>query len=190
MKIKWSLKTLFVGWFAIMLVILILVFPEDRPIRIDEVRFQMPENEELYFKNVRSFYYELEERKDAGFKLYRIKSRSTDSIGPGFTVAIAQNWRLDEAYVLIEPKSAWAKPDTLTLAVTNDQESDTLQISSWNNANHYLFAAHLYMALRDTENNYALANGDNWEPILTKGDERSSLKKTLKDYFKLVGKMP
>jgi len=190
MKIKWSLKNVFIGWFLITLVILVFVFPEDRPIRIDEVRFDMPENEELYFKNVRSFYYDIEERDDAGFKLYRIKSRNMDTTSPGFTIAIAQNWRLDEAYVLVEPQPLWAKPDTLALAITNTEQADTLTISTWNNTNHYLFAAHLYMALREQKNNYSLANGSNWTPVLTKGDERSSLKKTLKDYFKLVGKMP
>ncbi len=189
--LKVNLKRIFIAWFLLMLAILVFTFPEDRPIRLDSASFSMPENEELYFKNLRSYYYTIELREDANFKLYRIKSHNSDTNLPGFSFAIVQNWLNDEAYVLLEPHSGWQKPDTLRLSIVNGNDArDTLTISRWNNLEHYTFASHFYMALRNSENNYFLETDMGWRPIFERGDERLSLKKTLKDYFKLVGKMP
>ena len=188
---KLNLKYLFIGWFVLMLLILVITFPEDRPIRLDTASFTMPENEEIYFKNLRSYYYNMELREDANFKLYRIKTHASDTNLPGFSFVIVQNWLNDEAYVLLEPHSGWEKPDTLQLAITGeDTPSDTLRIARWNNVEHYTFASHFYMALRDADNQFFLETRKGWIPVFERGDERLSLKKTLKDYFKLVGKMP
>ena len=173
-----------------MVVTLVMVAPEDRPIKIETADFRMPENEEIYFKNIRSFYYSLEEREDAGFNLYRLKKRRIDTLNPNFQLAIVQNWRQDQAYIIFETNDAWEKPDTMQLAVSDGNNHDTIRISTWNSIEQYFFSAHLYMALREKENTYQLLVNNKWTPTLANGDDRSNLKIVLKDYFKLVGKMP
>lgn len=189
-KIKWNLKHFFLVWFIVTLVILLATSPKDRPIRIDVADFKMPENEEIYFKNLRSFYYELEEREDAGFNLYRLKARRIDTVEPNFQLAIVQNWRQDQAYLIVEPNNVWEKPDTMQLAVRDGDNHDTIRITTWNTIEQYFFAANLYMALREEDCSYKLFVNKHWMSVLANGEDRLNLKTTLKDYFKLVGKMP
>lgn len=186
---KNKLQILFVGWFLTMLILLIIFFPEDRPIRLNDVSFHVTEPEELFFKNVRSYYYEFEKREDANFHLYRIKSRNKDATQPNITFFIANNWLKDEAYIIAEPNSAVDTAKSLKVRYSVSRSDwDTVSLNTPNSYNNYLFAGKIYLAMTEDARFEILNNGETSK--IFGPDDRPSVKKTLKDYFKLVGKMP
>jgi hypothetical protein len=186
---KNKLQFLFIGWFLTMLILLIIFFPEDRPIRLDKVNFHVAEPEELFFKNVRSYYYDFEKREDANFHLYRIKTRNKDTTKPGITFFIANNWLNDEAYIMVEPNSAVDTTKSLEVRyAVSGSDWDTISLNTPNSYNNYLFAGKIYLAMTE-DARFEILNGGETREIFGP-ENRPSVKKTLKDYFKLVGKMP
>lgn len=187
--IHMKLKHLFILWFGTMLLLLVIFFPEDRPIRMNEVSFHMPENEELFFKNLRAYYYDYELNEESNFKIYRIKSRDKDSTSIHLNFAIIQNWLQDEAYIM--PEITGIHNDSLVfLCVHHENKTDTLPLQNANAWQHYQTAAEVYMALRQNAR-FSLINTQNQLfPLWANPNQALSIKKTLKDYFKLVGKMP
>lgn len=184
-----KLKHIFALWFATMLLLLVIFFPKDRPIRLDEISFHMPENEELFFKNLRAFYYDYEYKDDANFKIYRIKTREKDTTLKHVNFTIVQNWLQDEAYIYPEISglpndSAWL------LCVHPNNKIDTFPLFEVNAWQHFQTASLVYMALREGAN-FKLKNKQGQTFALWENpNQMQSIKKTLKDYFKLVGKMP
>jgi len=192
---KWTLKRVFIAWFVFMVVILAFTMPESRPIDLDEVSFHTTESSELYFKNVRSFFYEIWDDPKSGFVHYRIKSRNGDSLVPSINFMILNNWRFDEAYVMAEGNGALSTLEGLTLSIVTPEDSSTFTFDRFTNYEHWMTAGRVYMALRDDRSRFWLSGpqgnalGREALKIYTESEERKSLRKTLGDYFKLVGKI-
>lgn len=174
-----------------MLIILAITFPEDRPIRLFPIDFRVPENEEIYFKNMRSYYYDREDHEEAQFQLYRIESRVVDTLKPQLHFAIVLNWLQDEAYILAEPNTLLQQEDSVRIRIsyTDGSAPTLLAFAHADNYAHYQFAGNLYMALRE-ETEFSFLFEDEWRPLFPDNEGRISTKTLLKDYFRLVGKMP
>lgn len=180
-KLKWF----FVLWFILMIAFATLTFPEHKPLKkIAEVSFHVQENEELYFKNIRSYYYETEEREDAQFYLYRLKSRRKDSLQPTLNLTIVNNWRMDQAYILIEPN--FDSQQDLQLTFQIDNRLDTLQGDLLNTPKHYELAMRIYETI--TQEGSVQTLEENPKNLFVKEEDRQAAIRVLKDYFKLVGK--
>lgn len=182
-KLKWF----FLAWLIAMVVFAWASFPEHKPLKKSkEIAFRVLENEELYFKNVRSFYYDKEVREDAQFDLYRIRTRRKDSTVPTVNFVIVNNWRMDEAYVLAEQNFDAGDELLIRHRSAPDEPYDTLALNLSNNAEHYAFARAVYSALAEEEQ-LEVMKGRRFYPLYQDGKELGSILKTLKDYFKLVG---
>ena len=73
----------------------------------------MPLN--CFFKNVRKSYYEVEERKDQGIDLYRLKGRNQKAEYPLFEFSIVHNWRNDNAFIMLTPNTFIGPDDKMVL---------------------------------------------------------------------------
>jgi hypothetical protein len=186
MKNNKKLKWFFGGWFLVMILFAALSFPEHKPLKkMDEVSFHVQENEELYFKNIRSYYYEIEEREDAQFRLYRLKARRKDSLQPTLNLAIVNNWRMDEAYVLIEPN--FEIEDGYSLALSTENQSDTINSKFLNTPQQFILATKIYETLA-AEGTVKLIENEGVD-LFEKEEDRMVVMRVLKDYFKLIGKL-
>ena len=192
---KWTLKRVFLAWFMVMVIVLAFTMPESRPIDLENVSFSTTESSELYFKNVRSYFYQILEDPKSGFIHYRIKSRNKDSLQPSINFLLLNNWRFDEAYVMAEGNEALSSLEGLTLSIVTAEDSSAYIFHRYTNYEHWMMAGRVYMALRDDNTRFWLSGpqesstGQKDIEILIEGDERKSLRKTLRDYFKLVGKI-
>lgn len=192
---KWTLKRVFIAWFGLMVVVLAFTMPESRPIDLEEVSFQTTESSELYFKNVRSYFYEIWDDPKSGFVHYRIKSRNKDSLKPTINFLLLNNWRFDEAYIMAEGNDALSTLEGLTLSIATSEDSSSYTFDNFTNYEHWMLSGRIYMALRDDRSRFWLsgpksnASGREALEVFTEGEDRKSLKKTLRDYFKLTGKI-
>lgn len=171
---KWFLY--FVGA-ALLFVILFSAFgPKGKQINLQEIAFTSTNSSELYFKNIRSYFYDKEEREDARFMLYRIGSRTED-----LSFVLVNNWLMDESYIIVE-----SKHDNFSVEWRYKNETGIVKLDGENNRAHYIFAAELFEQL-DRKADLWLLNDATKSPFTE--EEKASLRTTLKDYFKLVGKL-
>lgn len=186
MKNNKKLKWFFGGWFLLMILLAALSFPEHKPLKkLDEVSFHVQENEELYFKNIRSYYYEMEERQDAQFHLYRLKTRRKDSLTPTLNLAIVNNWKMDEAYILIEPN--FKTDGGYSIILNSGNEMDTIKSEFLNTPQQYLLATKIYQTLA-AEGTVTIKKEEEYE-LFNDESDRQVIMRVLKDYFKLIGKL-
>jgi hypothetical protein len=185
-----NLKKYFFYWAAAM-VLLIALFailgPKSKPIDLKSISFTSTESAELYFKNIRSFSYDRIENDKAKFILYRIKSREEDTTKLGINFLIVSNWLQDENYIIVETHPY----DFLNngLMVKNGDINDTIYKDGNDIEANYVFAAKFYEQLTSESNFYFTDTLGKIQELVISEQQQNSLKKSLKDYFKLVGKI-
>ncbi len=177
-------------WFAVwligMIILIALTQPDVRPEKIDTIGFTTTESAELYFKNVRSFYYTTSEEGEGIFEVYRYAPMFEDD-EPTVHFAIYNNWRANEAFIRIDTAFFDSRRvKTIRLDSASAVMRD-LNLPAAQNDSQYAFARDLYKGLRHKER-VGILYRDGGERWLTESQEKS-LKQCLTDYFKLVGKL-
>jgi hypothetical protein len=175
----------FIVWALAMIVIVVLTLPNERPDKIDTLGFETTESAELYFKNVRSFYYINNSEAKGILDVYRLESIFIDTL-PTLPFAMYNNWRANETFIRLD--TAYLNMRDFTAIVTDSSgvKSDTLRFPEMSNESQYLFARDIYKALDDNEK-LGLAKDD--EIIWLSESMNLSIERTLTDYFKLLGKL-
>ena len=150
-------------------------------INLNEINFKTTESSEIYFRNLRAYFYDKEERQDANYLLYRINSREIDSTKNKLNFVLVNNWLIDESYIIAEGLNKEG-----LISCKADNADVKIQLAAADNEANYIFAAQLFETLSKKIPIY-LINGT--DTIAFTQAEQVSLKTTLKDYFKLVGKV-
>lgn len=180
-----KLQIYFLGFifFIVLLVVCFAIFvPSQSSIHLEEIKFSTSQSSRLYFKNLRSYYYEKDEVEKPGFILHQYKSDGEENL----RFLIVDNWKHDEAYIIAESAIVNIDEEILQIMWTRGNESDTISLKELDAEAHYVFAAQLYdKLLQEGE----LAIIKKTDSFLFTGNEKKSLKITLKDFFKLVEKV-
>lgn len=171
----------FLGGVFVFILLFALFGPQGKKINLKEIEFTTTNSSELYFKNIRAYFYDKEEKEDAKFFLYRINSREKDSSQLKLHFLLVHNWLLNECYLIAEPRNI-----DFEIEWNYEDEFGTIRLNGENNRAHFIFGAELFEQLNRDADIRLVAAG-------TKKDfteeEKSSLKTSLQDYFKLVGKL-
>lgn len=174
---------------VIFLSILLIACHPDKKRKSDpeQSKFSTSDASELFFKNVRQPYYDKAVIKASKLDVYRNKDRSQAEDRPVLNLAIAVNWRFDEAYLLIEPNDYLQSLDTLRVAWRDsvEQQSGQYIFVPGNKASHFKFASQLYNSLIDQQKLYIIWEGQQLPVLNTYGD-REAFRKTVADYYRLV----
>ena len=181
-RLKW-----FFGLPLIALVVLALVTqPNQRPISKTQLGFKVLESDALFFKNLRQFYYEREDRKDADYELFRHPDQAQfERNAPRLT--IVNNWKHDEAYLLFETKAG--NPFEQTIRFETNKDSFGYNLSGLNATEQQQIAVNLYDVLESKDLRCSVLSNNEWYPIWENETKRGILRMILKDYFKLTGSL-
>jgi len=155
----------------------------DRAVDRENFTFKTGDDTELFFKNVRQSYYDLEENKAAKFNVFRFEERSIDESKPILNLAIVINYLKDEAYLLIEPNKALTNEDAIIVIDETSNESIVLQ--NFNHASMLEFASKIYEGLLQNHDFLVDANGKT-VPLLDSKTEREAFRITVSDYYRLT----
>jgi len=153
----------------------------------DEAKYTTSDASELFFKNVRSIYYEKTVMNNAKLDVYKIKERLQAEDYPLLNLSIVVNWRYDEAYVLTEPNTYLQQMDTVRVIwqdTTNNDEG-TYKFVQGNKDAHFRFATQIYRSL-SAEHQLYLLNEEEKVKFMHRRDAREPFRKTMVDYFRLV----
>ena len=171
----------FLGAVVIFVSLFAVFDPKGKKINLKEIEFSTTKSSELYFKNMRSYFYDKEEINDSKFLLYRINNREKDSNKVSLHFLLVHNWLLNECYLVAEPQNVG-----LQVEWEYEDELGTIELTGENNRAHFVFGAEVFEQL---ERNATLWWVDSDTKKVLPEAEKSSLKTSLKDYFKLVGKL-
>lgn len=178
---KWFL--IWSGSMALGVALFWIFGPTAKKIDLAEVNFTTTESAVLYFKNMRAYFYDKEEEEKSGFNLYRIGSREEGKSKLHFI--IVQNWKMNEAYIMTESDQFDIETAPIQI-ICRTASTDTISLSAPDAESNYIFAAQLFTAL-ERDASLSILGGNNEQGI--DNAQSKSLKTSLKDYFKLVGKL-
>lgn len=150
-------------------------------------RFRTTPPSLLYFKNMRSTQYTVDEQPKSRIELYRLSKFETTSRYPVLYPVIANNWLEDEAYLFLQPnewKAGFLSP--LTLSQDTAWSSAALQLQPPTPQRQYELSLLLYESLKQGEVWYAAAADSTFAPLFADGDERAYFLTTVRDYLKLT----
>ena len=159
---------------------------KDKKVDQTTIRFKTDESSKLFFKNVRRSYYDVEVMEEAKLEIYRLEKRVQESDGPVLNISIVNNWRYDEAYVLLEPNSAAGSLSDMKVIWENeDGNSGEISLEGGNKKNQLDFAAKVYEQIQNGSQFYIMKDGERL-PFLNDSKSREAFRITLFDYFRLT----
>ncbi|MCB0560266.1 MAG: hypothetical protein H6573_21290 [Lewinellaceae bacterium] len=141
----------------------------------------------LYFKNIRSTYYEQSEQPGARIELYRLRQFSQPAKEHVLIPVIANNWLEDEAFIFLEPVDfgqPWAQP--LTVRWQGEKDSGLYRLQPANVDKQYELALQLYESLLAGHQLNALAADSTWAPLMESKNTRGYYLTTIRDYLRLT----
>ncbi|WPP53287.1 hypothetical protein [Catalinimonas niigatensis] len=153
----------------------------------EEAKFTTSDASEIFFRNVRSIYYEKTVMDEAKLDVYRLKERLQADGYPLLNLSIVVNWRYDEAYVLTEPNDFLQQMDTIKIMWrdTTQNDSGVFKFSKGNKDDHFRLATQLYRSIQAQRKLYVLHDHQEL-PFMQRRDAREAFRKTMVDYFRLV----
>ncbi len=175
----------FLVWAICMIAIVFLTLPDERPDKIDTIGFATTESAELYFKNVRSFYYKNSSEAEGILEVYRLESIFKDSL-TSLPFALYNNWRMNEAFIRLDTAFLKTESFVAVLADSSRVRTDTIHFPEMSNESQYVFARDIYKALDGNEKLGLVTEKD---VIWLSESMTLSIKRTLTDYFRLLGKI-
>ena len=162
----------------------------DKNTRVDETRakFTTSDASELFFKNVRQIRYDQQEMAEAKLNVFRWGDRSQEEDRPLINLAIAINWRYDEAYRLLEP-NAYLQDLSPLQVIWQDSTSQQEGEYEWAGGNkeaQFTFATQLYQSIQQGHHLYIVNSQGEKERFLNQYDDRETFRITMFDYYRLV----
>ena len=181
-------------WFWVFVVALLglsfLFAPTAKLLNLHEIRFTTTSSSILYFKNIRSYFYEVDaDRKP--LLVYRLKSRTSSTVERPLDFSIVSNPLSNEAYIYLETNSKFKqslKPSVFMVK----ENSDTLlyaDVTKMNNEQHFDMAASIYLSLLSDEDIYLTTSERSRIKLFEDDHSRQNAEIVLEDYFKLVNKL-
>ncbi len=180
-----SLTHYFAGWLLLMLLIVLLTLPDERPDPLDHIGFDTTRSSEMYFHNLRSYHYRQSEEAGDIFEVYRLKSLHDNEEVALLPLAIYKNWRSHEAFIRLD--TAQKYPSWHAVVAENADSAFVIDRPDWSNESQFHFARALHRSMEGDARMALLPEpGDT---LWLSQDERSALRVVLRDYFKLVNKL-
>lgn len=171
---------------ASILLVLVLSFFNDKRANNsgEDGTFRMADSDRLYFLNVRSSYYDRENRADARMAIFRHGRRLISDSIPSLDLLIILNSRKDEAYLYLEPINFdWP----IKIRASGQNQSEEFILENGNKFDHLAHIDALRARIEEGFSFYLFYKGD-WIPIWDTPKEKEVLKTVQEDYFRLLNR--
>lgn len=158
----------------------------DKTVDRNKFGFKTGDDTELFFKNVRQLYYDLEENTAAKMNVFRYEERSKEANYPLLNLAIVINYTQDEVYLLIEPNEVLRDLDELKILWKAEQnQKGEIVLKNYNREGMLEFASQIYEAILKRAEFKIEIHGSE-VPVLQHYNEREAFRVTLSDYYRLT----
>ncbi|MGF1636061.1 MAG: hypothetical protein ACFCUU_03240 [Cyclobacteriaceae bacterium] len=149
--------------------------------------FHTTDASELFFKNVRKTYYDLEDQHEHKMLIYRFSKRVQTDDKPILNLNLVINWMKDEAYVLFEHNHFFEIDGEkhITWYDTEGIKMGELSYKPTNIRSQFNMATTLYMCIKQGHT-FKLQIGDATYDLLSTKAEREAFRITMYDFYRLV----
>jgi len=177
--------------FSLVILLFLWACNPDKNRKVDQTTISFATNDatKLFFKNVRRTYYEVEEMEAAKMEVYRLNKRVLSQERPIINLAIVNNWRFDEAYVMLEPNNLL---DLANLTLTwKNPETDTrgeIVFENGNKETYVAFADQVYEQIQLGSQFTTEVQGVQYN-VLEQSEDREAFRITMVDYYRLVQRL-
>jgi hypothetical protein len=180
------LKSYLTGISVIILLFNSCKIDRDRNVDRTKFTFEIGDDTELFFRNVRQIYYD-RSSPDGTWQAYRISNHYAGNDRPVIIPVIVINWLKDEAYLLIENNDFLSEEEFLRVVVTDisSLKSDTITLNQRGRERMLEFGSLLYEAIMSNHKIYIQKKGD-FLPILTEEVDREAFRVTMADFYRLT----
>jgi hypothetical protein len=141
----------------------------------------------LFFKNMRSTYYTMEEQAKSRIELYRHARFQENNQRPLLIPVIANNWMEDEAYLFLEKapyQNGYANP--LTIRLVSGEGEEEIQLAPANVDNQYALSIKLYESIKASNSIMVKDSSGQWVGVLEEKSDRMYYTTTVRDFLKLT----
>ncbi len=163
----------------LMIVFILIGCNSDKNKKVDVANFEFNTTDatELYFKNIRESYYNIEEKE--GIKIFRLKEYDEiDSVW--IKPLIVYHWRVDKAFLMLEFHPKINPEEILISDNTTEKSYQVVQIKD-----HLILAYDLYnMLLNEREPNIMINNQQ--ISLFSEKLEKSNFSLVLYDFFRFT----
>ena len=149
----------------------------NKKVDVDEFDFSTTDASELYFKNIRESYYNVEEKD--GIKVFRLKAYD-DIEKSVMKPMIVYHWRTDKAYLMLEFSDDVDAEDISLQLAGSAQNYEIVQIKD-----HLALANDLYNTINE-EKECLLNQGGELTPLFSETSEKSNFSLVLYDFFRFT----
>lgn len=161
----------------------------DKKIDKENIKFSTTADSRLYFKNVRQIYYDIENQENTRLEIFRFGKRNKSVNKPVVNVALVNNWRYDEAYVIVEP-NAYLN-NNKQIKIVWHQKADTTARGNYifdfgSKENHFRFATQLYESILSGHTLLLEDSAGKSTPLFHTETDRENFRKIMVDYYRLV----
>ena len=178
------------NWLLLLSICLCMACNPDKNTKIDKsmVAFKTTDSSQLYFKNVRQAYYDKEVMEAAKLEVYWLEKRNTSDEEPIINLSIVNNWRFDEAYILLEPNAIITSSDINIRWVGEGGNEGAVTYSRGNKSEIVKFADVIYDQIQQ-KSQFEIQIGENWVPFIASSEDREAFRITMFDYYSLVQRL-
>ena len=175
-------------WWILSLTLLLLLncgTSGDHTIDPFNPNFRTTDAAELYFKNVRQFYYDLEEQD--GQNLLCLRQSDKEAIYPNLILSITMDWRKDEAYLFLESSPYFPENRKIEIqALSLDGEEEHYQLKNRDAIETFAFTSKIYQGILNDRTFHVVIDGKQY-PLLGHKKDREAFRITAYDFYRLVG---
>jgi hypothetical protein len=149
---------------------------------------RMTQDAYLYFRNMRQTYYDRENMEKAGLHLYRHEDRNRDTTGFYMHPVIVVNWKLDQAYAIMENSTSldadtvlvrWSDPES-------DRQGEILLTDKFKSAQLDFFTSLYGHVQKEHTLSFKTKNGK-LQPLWDTPAAQEAFRITMLDYYNLTG---
>lgn len=170
-------KIVFLLWFICMFLLAALFGSKRTEMNLESIQVNVSSQDELYFKNIRSFYYTISNGKAKNIELYNLTHINPEHpLNP----TICNAWGSNQALILFENLSPFIvqiKTEETTLIFTSE---------NMNGQDQLRLAYFLYKAINEKRE---ISLNHEQKTIALKANDVKKINTVLIDYFKLIGEL-
>lgn len=153
----------------------------------DKFTFRITSDSYLFFKNVRSIYYDIQDLPEAKWIAYRFGDRDQNAKNPSITPVIVVDWANNLASLLIEPNELLLEENEFYVREKNLRTGKFYQytLKERGRENMLEFATKIYEGIM-AENEIQIMYRNSFVPLFANDEEIENFRIVMSDYYRLT----
>lgn len=153
----------------------------------ENIDFKTTEQAKMFFKNVRSYYYESDLYSFKGAEIYRWADRHKDSTRLWINPVLVIHFLQDKAFILTELSPALKSSCKPFLYCTSQTQMDSISLEPTAMEEHFELNVFIYDAIETDSQFFFISKDGKRIPFLTEEKRRGDYHKQMRDFLRLVG---